>query len=275
MNQRFQPEDIKRVSEQYAENELYKAICQIGRQLEAELTEFGLCSEECIVETLELLTVIADKGVDILSEMEDIWLCKHNEYKRFDRNVDEKEICKVVGIVFGFAILALGSSSHHFYKFTLTQQLMHIIANHKVDGWSPMLNKIFSIPIPDGWFDTLIYEEPEIGRETGTERGEHGAKITKFKDFIINNTEINKVISVIKQNINRNSPKQTALVIIGGIEAGKIRQDVSAPSIEKEFGVKGNSIKPHLTKYRAYKNGQNNSFSEEELKPYKNFFCEK
>ena len=40
MNQRFQPAEIKRVSEQYAENELYKAICTIGTQLEYELKEF-------------------------------------------------------------------------------------------------------------------------------------------------------------------------------------------------------------------------------------------
>lgn len=80
------------------------------------------------------------------------------------------------------------------------------------------------------------------------------------------------MIDIIKQKINKSDAKQTALVIIGGIEAGKIRRDVTAPSIGKEFGVNGNSIKPHLTRYRAYKNGQNNSFSEEELKPYKDFF---
>lgn len=165
MNQRFLPVEIKRVSEQYAENELYQAICQIGLQLEAELTEFGLCPEECIVETLELLTVIADKGANVLPEIEQIWFSKHNEYKRFDRRVDNEEICKAVGIVFGFAILALGSSSNHFYKFTLTQQLMQIIANHKFDGWASMLDKIFSIPLTDGWFDTFIEKEPQEGDE--------------------------------------------------------------------------------------------------------------
>ena len=54
MNQRFQPAEIKRVSEQYAENELYKAICTIGTQLEYELKEFGLCPEECIIDVYEL-----------------------------------------------------------------------------------------------------------------------------------------------------------------------------------------------------------------------------
>ena len=102
-----------------------------------------------------------------------------------------------------------------------------------------------------------------------------GAKETKFENYVIDNAEKDKVICIIKQKINKSDAKQTALVIIGGIEAGKIRRDVTAPSIGKEFGVNGNSVKPYLTKYRAYKNGQNNSFSEEELKPYQDFFSEK
>lgn len=114
-------------------------------------------------------------------------------------------------------------------------------------------------------------EHPIEGEERHRQK-KSGAKETKFVDYIINNIEAEKVIDIIKQKINKSDAKQTALVIIGGIEAGKIRRDVTAPSIGKEFGVNGNSIKPHLTRYRAYKNGQNNSFSEEELKPYKDFF---
>ena len=102
-----------------------------------------------------------------------------------------------------------------------------------------------------------------------------GAKETKFVDYIINNAETSKVVNIIKRKIYKKNPKQTAYVIIGGIEAGKIRRDVSSPSIEKEFGVKGGSVKPYLTKYRKYKDGIIKSFSEEEIKPYKDFFVEK
>ena len=73
MNQRFQNEEIKLVAERYAENELYKAVSSIGPQLEAELTEFGLCPEECFMEAIELLSAIADKGEGILSEVDGIW----------------------------------------------------------------------------------------------------------------------------------------------------------------------------------------------------------
>ena len=62
MNQRFQSGEIRLVSEQYAENELYKTVSSIGLQLENELREFGLCPEECFMETLELLSIIAEKG---------------------------------------------------------------------------------------------------------------------------------------------------------------------------------------------------------------------
>ncbi len=160
MNQRFQNEEIKLVAERYAENELYKAVSSIGPQLEAELTEFGLCPEECFMEAIELLSAIADKGEGILSEVDGIWLRKHNEYKRFDRSVGDDEICKAVGIVFGFVILAIDSSRHRFYRFTLAERLTQMIACHKFDGWSSTLDRIFSVPLPDGWFDAFIDEEP-------------------------------------------------------------------------------------------------------------------
>ena len=159
MNQRFQNAEIKLISEQYAENELYKAVNTIGLQLENELKEFGLCPEECFMETLELLSEIADKGEEILPEIENFWLRKENEYRRYDRQVSVNEIRKSVGIVFGFAILAINSSRHWFYRYTLTEQLMQMVATHKFDGWQATLDRIFSIPLPDGWFDAFIDEE--------------------------------------------------------------------------------------------------------------------
>lgn len=161
MNQRFQNEEIKRVSEQYADNELYKAVCTIGTQLESELKEFGLCSEECFMETLELLSAIAEKGKDILPDVENLWLRKSNEYRRFDRNVSEDEIRKAVGIVFGFTILAIDSSLHPFYRHQLSEQLTAVVACHPFDGWPSTLDQIFSVPLSDGWFDAFIKEEPE------------------------------------------------------------------------------------------------------------------
>ncbi len=161
MNQRFQNEEIRRVAEQFADNELYKAICTIGPQLEAESPEFGLCSEECFVEALELLSAIADKGEDILLEVDNIWLLKSNEYRRHERRISEDEICKAVSIVFGFTILAIDSSRHPFYRRTLSERLTRIIASHQFDGWAATLERIFSVPLPEGWFDAYLNEETE------------------------------------------------------------------------------------------------------------------
>lgn len=161
MNQRFQPAEIKRVSEQYAENELYKAICTIGTQLEYELKEFGLCPEECIIDVYELLSMIAEKGENILPGIDNLWLRKENEYRRYDRHIDENEIRKAVGIVFGFTILAIHSSRHRFYNYTLTEKFMQVVAIHKFDGWLTTLEEIISVHLPDGWFDTFINEEPD------------------------------------------------------------------------------------------------------------------
>ena len=67
MNQRFQNAEIRLVSEQYADNELYHAVSSIGQQLEAELTGFGLCPEECFMEVLELLSAVNNEN-DFVSD---------------------------------------------------------------------------------------------------------------------------------------------------------------------------------------------------------------
>lgn len=161
MNQRFQNEDISRVSKENADNELYKTICMIGPQLESELAEFGLCPEECFEETLEVLTIIADKEKGVISELDTLWHRKFNEYRRFDRTVSEDELRKVVGIVFGFVILAIDSSRNHFYRYTLVEALIYIIASrdHQFKRWALTLDKILSLPLSDGWFDIVILEE--------------------------------------------------------------------------------------------------------------------
>lgn len=99
-----------------------------------------------------------------------------------------------------------------------------------------------------------------------------GAKTTNFKDFIIIKEEAENVINIINKNIKNILPLQAALLIVGAIEAGKLSIRVTAPSIEREFGVNGNSIKPHLQKYRRDKDCSTPYFSEAEIKPYKDLF---
>lgn len=165
MNQRFLNEEIRRVSENYADNELYRAISSIGMLLESELPGFGLCSEECFMEVQEVLSLIAERGEDILPDLDRLWLRKYNEYRRLERErgheVDEEETRKVVGIVFAFAILALNSSSHSFYHTKLTYRLNFIIGDHDFEGWGQTLGRIFEVPFPDGWFESFIDESCE------------------------------------------------------------------------------------------------------------------
>lgn len=165
MNQRFQNEDIKRTKEQYADNELYQAIDSIGAQLEAELKEFGLCPEECLIEVLECLCYIADEGSDVLPKIQTLWYSRFNEYRRYDRKIDDDELRKVVGIVFAFVILALDSSNYAFYRYTLTEKLTLVIQEHKFNGWEITLDKIFSVPLRDGWFDDYIINEKKENKD--------------------------------------------------------------------------------------------------------------
>ncbi len=156
MNRRFQVAERKCVGEFFAQHELYVAIKQIGDRLEAELKGFGLCPEECLMETLELLSTIAQKGRDVESELDDCWWRKYNEYRCLDRQVAEDEDRKAVGIVFGFAALALNSSVHSLYNNHLPEVLMQVVARHKFEGWAGTLGRIFDVPMAEGWFDRFL-----------------------------------------------------------------------------------------------------------------------
>lgn len=122
------------------------------------------------------------------------------------------------------------------------------------------------------WFDYNTKKTQEELLASNKKRP--GKKKTSFKDYIVNKDESDSVLTLLRKHINKDNPKQAALVILGGIKAGKIRQDVTAPSIEKEFGVNGNSVKPYLTNNRA-KSGIIDLQLEAEIKPYIDFFCDK
>lgn len=169
MNQRFQNEDIRRISDKYAKDELYKAISSIGMQLEAELTGFGLCPEECFMEAKEVLSCVVEIREDIQQSLNTLWLRKYNEYRRIERNahiaVDEDETRKVVGIVFGFAILAADSSQDSFYRHTLSECLAYSVAMHEFNGWVETLSRISSVPLADGWFDRHVASALQVPNE--------------------------------------------------------------------------------------------------------------
>ena len=165
MNQRFQEEEIRQTSKLYAEDELYKAIFSIGLQLESELPGFGLCPEECFMEVREILAIIAEQGEDFPQHLDDLWLRKYNEYRRFDRSVAEDETRKVVGIIFAFVVIAISSSHHLFYRDTLPMQMLYCIGGHSFDGWESTLYKISDVGLTDGWFDRNVMDEKCANKE--------------------------------------------------------------------------------------------------------------
>lgn len=157
MNQRFQREEIKRVYEEYAGNKLYSAICSIGADLEAELPGFGMCAEECFVEVMEVLSLIAEKGDSIASaDIEGMWKDKYNEYRRFDRQVRDDEIRKVIGIVFGYTALALYSSESRFYRFTVCRMVQENIVDKEPEDFDSTIGRIFDVQLEEGWFDNFM-----------------------------------------------------------------------------------------------------------------------
>lgn len=105
-------------------------------------------------------------------------------------------------------------------------------------------------------------------QETSTKpKGKPGRTAKEFEDFIVNSDEAENVLAIITKNIKPTNPAQAAFLICGAIEAGKLSRDVTAPSIERKFGVLAASIKPHLRKYR-----DGGYYKDKELKPYKDLF---
>jgi hypothetical protein len=105
-------------------------------------------------------------------------------------------------------------------------------------------------------------------QETSTKpKRKPGRTAKEFEDFIVNSDEAENVLAIITKNIKPNNPAQAAFLICGAIEAGKLSRDVTAPSIERKFGVIAASIKPHLRKYR-----DGGYYKDKELKPYKDLF---
>lgn len=191
MNQRFQGEDIRRAHEQYAGNKLYAAICSIGADLEAELTGFGMCAEECFEEVKEVLSLIAEKGDGIDTTcLKRLWQDKYNQYRRFDRQVGDDEIRKVIGIVFGYVALALDSSESTFCRFTLCRMVQNTIVDNEPEGFDSTIDRIFDVPLEEGWFDRFMEEN---GMETYEnlvfkENVDVGKVMRKLREFIVEGT---------------------------------------------------------------------------------------
>ena len=105
-----------------------------------------------------------------------------------------------------------------------------------------------------------------------------GRPVTNFISFVSGEDDEKKkyVITIIKKNINKENPKLSALVICAAIEAGKVSSNVTAPSIEREFGVNRNSIKEYLTDLRAAKRNSKipPPFTDDELAPYIKLFLD-
>lgn len=207
MNQRFQNEEKKCVRKENAGDELYKAINSIVPQFETELNEFRLSPEECFWDVRELLDAIADDGEDILPDIINIWHRKFNEYKSFDPKINDDELRKAVGIVLGFVILAVDSSSSFFYRRKLTEGLTEVIADdkHCFDGWVETLERIFSIPLPDGWFDAYIISEDEIktpNESKPRKAGRPPITETPFANYLINEENEAEVKSYIQDSLS-------------------------------------------------------------------------
>ncbi len=223
---------------------------------------------------LEITPNVTDliESYHILGMVNTILTLANDENEKVDRFMIDLSVYKDNGLPFKGRIHSFAPYNEEYQKFIVATMIDGSYLRPGYDNKSRDEYLRHNIP----WYNNLTkYLETAKVSETNTVQRKPGAKEKKFEDFVINKTELDKVINIIKQYINIEYPKQAALVIIGGIEAGKIQRDITSTCIEKEFGVKGNSVKPHLTKYKKFKDRLNNSYNVEELKAYKELFTEK
>ena len=174
MNQRLQNAERNNVRTRNSEDELFKAIDELGIELETDMPMFDMCPEEMYEEVVRVLTMIADKGEDFDSE-ERLWHILYNEYRRFDRNVPEDELKEAVTIVYLFAVVALDTSIHTFYRYRMTERMTGVTMEHRCERWSEISDRIFDVYVPDGWFDRFVEQEVESANKTKAKRNHMAA----------------------------------------------------------------------------------------------------
>ena len=227
-------------------------------------------------------------------QVDSLWTMLLNTTRKWKADVTDHDKRMAAGTVFMVVRAVLTQHVESIYSETvcdlLTQMLEQelsvcdekeqIVFLERLREQSPVLSKwINDYEDTDNWLydeiaDAISSEDREDGGNgIGSEGGKPGAKAKSFRDFIVKKEEADEVIDVIRQNIHKDKPQQAALLIVGAIEAGKVSSKVSVPSIAREFGVNGNSIKPHLAKYRSSKHSKQPYFSESEIESYKALFC--
>ena len=107
-------------------------------------------------------------------------------------------------------------------------------------------------------------------------RKKPGATKTYFKQFIASSDDEdakNKLVFLHQLLDNfKEQPATAALIIAAAIESHWVSIMVTAPSIEREFGIKEASIKPHLRKFRTDRETAHPYYKDIELEPYKELF---
>ena len=291
MAKRYPPNHAEIIREHFRMHPYYKLCKAVFRVFQGMCPTMVMTSEQLFEDGAQTLDRLLQTG-DVTKEIcQDLWTEKYNLYRQRDKSscTEETTMAEVAMLLY-VVMYGLLAVKYSHYRGTLMKELhSSVITLYYRDDIQKCKTLEGQLREPvnqhsegmTNWMGTYFISKDSLTlalkalftEENNTGDNKPGNKAKDFESFIINTKDVDYVIETINLNMSADDPKQTALVIIGGIEAGKIRRDVSAPSIQRKFGVKGDSVKPYLTDYRGYKNGTNNAYSEDELKPYKDMFC--
>lgn len=291
MTRRYQPNQWNKLKNHFQKHPYYKLCKTVFDIFLAEHSTIVMTREQMFTEAAQTLDDLLQTGDFSTERCQDLWNEKFSLYQNQLAIAGERDDTKIeVTMLFYMVMYGLTTVNHSHYRGTLQrtlhdcickfygikeclnieQKLREPVNQHTVEMMEWMREYLNCKESLTNEIDDVLYDEDgeDSGSGTRIKGGKPGAKPKSFRDFIIKQDEADKVIDIIRQNILKDNPQQAALLIVGAIEAEKVSAKVSAPSISREFGVKENSIKQHLTKYRSSKNSKQPYFEDSEVKPY-------
>ena len=165
MNQRFPDAETEKIRSQYADDGLFKAVCQLGDHFQMQTGTVGLKAEECYRDVRTLLDTIAEEGPAALPLLGNLYAKQYNKYKDWDLHAVEQDLLYATGIIFIHAAHAVTKCHIPFYRTTATRILIETVQTHSFDKLDDTVLRIFALPLPDDWFDRFIAEGGEDAGE--------------------------------------------------------------------------------------------------------------
>lgn len=235
MLHRLQQKEILSVRHDNAADPMLKAIHNVCAHYETEMHMFALCPEEVYMECIHLSDDILSKGESFSDEVHLLWHQLFNEYRRFDRAVQESEIQLAVTVVLASLCVCLNTSKHDYYCDTLVMLIMQQTFEQNKEC-SNIFKKIYADFTPyfesiDEWFDKRVNIK----------------KTSPFEKYILRKDSKEKILQLLHNHIDQQTkPKDILKPLRAAIDSGVVSRP-SCDDFTEEFQTVSSSTYERCT----------------------------